>query len=174
MDNSVDHNYRFAIYGSFKKSTTQGVLQHGLIDATASENVSPEEDNDIGNPTPSYGGANTPSEKDYVGILEAGIHIPGAEFSKASNNNTTTFVFAKNNDKVYVWTIGELKQSQQLSLGKGIREAAKLAKDNNVKSIADYRNIFKFYSAKDASFSFAQFEEYKVTRNNEKLSVTAL
>lgn len=180
IDNSTDKNYKYVIYGSFKKYTAETFLQHGLTDATASDNVNPETDNDVctqdttdGTNNTGNDGANKASTKNYVAILDAGIHIPGAEFAKATNNNTATFIFAKKDKVVHLWTSCELTTSQKLSLTKQIQNAAKQVNDDSIKSVAESGVTVNFYGKNSSAITTEQFADYKVTNNNGKLSLSA-
>ena len=173
VDNSLNKNFKYVIYGSFKKTNAERYLSHGLTDATASNNVNPEDDNDTSPPQPTDGGGNTPSKKNHVAILDVGIHIPGAEFDKASKDNTATFIFAKKDKAVSVWTSCELTTEQKLSIVKQIQKSVKTVSDTSINSVASNGDTTTFYGKNSSAITTDQFADYKVTNNNGKLSLSA-
>ena len=173
VDNSLNKNFKYVIYGSFKKTNAEYYLSHGLTDATASNNVNPEDDNDTCPPQPTDGGGNTSSKKNHVAILDVGIHIPGAEFDKASKDNTATFIFAKKDKAVSVWTSCEVTTEQKLSITKQIQKSVKTVSDTSINSVASNGDITTFYGKNSSVITTDQFADYKVTNNNGKLSLSA-
>ena len=180
VDNSTDKDHKYVLFGSFTKATSETLPTTGVLDATLSDIVSAEENNDICKPIEDNNGdnngnngGNTNSEKKFVAILDAGIHMPGAEFSQSTTEGAIPFVAVYKDYKVNVLVYGDLTDAQKESFTKQLKASFKTVYDAKVNIAYSDNNTYTYYKTVTTNGTATFGGEYKATLKDKKYTVTA-